>query len=149
VFDFISTPLDMTVTLSVNKIKRRITFDATRSRLNHIIKTPRISLPTATEVISRIRPGNILINFDLSDAYFHIPVKFSHQRFMVFRHPGDRKLYKYTVLPFGISSCPYLFATFISFLYHIVRLALSHHSLVDFDSVLYLDDWLLICPLRS
>ena len=127
------------------EIKKRITFDATRSGLNSCNQSLRINLPTASKLISRIRPGNILINLVLSDAYFYVPVKKSLHKIMTFLHPQSTKPYSYMILPFGILSCHYLFASFMIYICHIDYKVLNHYKFKQPQSVTYLDDWLRIC----
>jgi hypothetical protein len=64
-------------------------------------------MTTLKEVIAAVQPGDWLISMDLKDAYFHIPIRPSHRKFLRFAFQG--KVYQFKVLPFGATAAPRLF----------------------------------------
>ena len=52
-----------------------------------------------------------MFKFDLKSAYHHIDILDDHQTFLGFSWVvnGVRKFFAFTVLPFGLSSVPYMF----------------------------------------
>ncbi|XP_048240303.1 uncharacterized protein LOC124116370 [Haliotis rufescens] len=54
-----------------------------------------------------IHPGDFMISLDIQDAYLHVPILPEHRHFLRFVFLGQH--YQWRVLPFGISSAPWLF----------------------------------------
>ena len=81
-------------------------------------------------------PGMFVFSFDLKSAYHHIDICEEHTKFLAFKWPsvdGVMKFYKFKVLPFGLSSAPYIFSKVIRQLFKFWR---GRGSLV----FMYLDD---------
>ncbi|XP_046365623.2 uncharacterized protein LOC124141636 [Haliotis rufescens] len=57
-----------------------------------------------------IHPGDFMISLDIQDAYLHVPILPEHRHFLRFEFLGQH--YQWRVLPFGISSAPWLFTRF-------------------------------------
>ena len=51
-------------------------------------------------------PGGYMFKFDISSAYHHIDIHSSHQTFLGFSWEG--KFYVFSVLPFGLTSAPFV-----------------------------------------
>ena len=80
--------------------------------LNKQIQCDRYPLPKIDELLSVIGRGQIFSKIDLKNAYLQIPVEEKSQEYLVINtHKG---LFKYTRLPFGLSSSPGIFQRFIS-----------------------------------
>ena len=95
---------------------------------------PHFQMPTLCLLRTRIRPGDFLISLDLQDAYLHVPIFPPHHRYLRFHLEGRH--FQWKVLPFGISSAPWLFTRIMK-----PVAAYLHHRRVNFDS--YIDDCLL------
>ena len=83
------------------------------------------------QIRSKLQPLDWMISLDLQDAYLHVPIFEGHRKFLRFFFNGTH--YQWRVLPFGISSAPWLFTRItqpiVSFL---------HQRGIDFDP--YIDD---------
>ena len=92
--------------------KKEIRICASFKALNKQIQCDRYPLPKIDELLSVIGKGKIFSKIDLKNAYLQIPVDEESQEFLVINtHKG---LFKYTRLPFGLSSSPGIFQRFIS-----------------------------------
>ena len=66
-------------------------------------------LSVAKEVL---RPGDFMSSFDLKSGYHHIDIFPEHRKFLAFSWPfadGSVRYFMFSVLPFGLSSAPYIF----------------------------------------
>ena len=80
------------------------------------------------------------VSIDLSDAYFHIPIRPSHWKFLRFAIAGQ--ILEFKALPFGPTTAPKVFTKVVSAIVQFLR--------TNGVSVLtYLDDWLLYSPSHS
>ena len=80
--------------------------------------------------------GGYMFKFDLKSGYHHVDVCQSHQQFLGFQWPlggGVNRYFCFTVLPFGLSSAPYLFTK-------LFRPLVRYWRASDIHLVLYLDD---------
>ena len=80
--------------------------------------------------------GGYMFKFDLKSGYHHIDICHPHQQFLGFQWPLGGNVYRYfcfTVLPFGLSSAPYLFTK-------LFRPLVRHWRASGIHLVLYLDD---------
>ena len=61
---------------------------------------------------------HFLFKFDLKSGYHHIDILQEHQTFLAFSWVvnGVRKFFVFTILPFGLSSAPYIFTKVVRFL---------------------------------
>ena len=83
-------------------------------------------------------PGEWMFSFDLKSGYHHIDVAQKHRKYLGFS--WESVLYRFVVLPFGLSSAPYVFTKMMR---PLVRLWRSKGLKV----VVYLDDG--ICALKN
>ena len=61
-------------------------------------------------------PGMFVFSFDLKSAYHHIDICEEHMEFLSFKWPsvdGVMHFYEFKVLPFGLTSAPYIFTKVI------------------------------------
>jgi hypothetical protein len=59
-----------------------------------------------------LKPGYFMVSFDLKSGYHHVDIFKDHQKFLAFSwtySDGSTKYFQFTVLPFGLSSAPYIF----------------------------------------
>ncbi|CAH2015300.1 unnamed protein product [Acanthoscelides obtectus] len=75
-----------------------------------------------------------MVKLDLSQAYFHIPVKKSHQRYLALSFQG--KVYTMTCLPFGLATAPLTFARVSNWIASQLRKK-------NVRIIVYLDDFLI------
>lgn len=76
-----------------------------------------------------------MTTLDLEDAYLHIQISTLDRRFLRFQW---RKItYEFTVLPFGLSTAPYIFTK-------VLRPVVAYLRERGCSSVIYLDDFLFI-----
>jgi hypothetical protein len=80
-----------------------------------------------------VRPGDWMFSTDLADAYYHIPIHPTSRKFLCIRWRG--KVYRYTVLPFGLSIAPWVFTK-------VVRPVITFCRRLGVAVVAYLDDFL-------
>lgn len=108
--------------------------------LNKFVKNVAFKMATVRTVAAAIRPGDWAISLDFKDAYLHIPIHFSHRRFLRFVFRG--KVYQFKVLPFGLSSAPRVFTK-------LTRYIVIHCRSLGLRLILYLDDSLLLARPKS
>jgi hypothetical protein len=104
-------------------------------KLNRYIYTEHFKMEdirTATKLMS---PGCHMINIDLKEAYFLVPIHESHTKFL--RFYLEDTLYEFISLPFGICSAPFIFTKILQ----PVAAYLRSQGLL---SVRYLDDILCL-----
>ena len=87
---------------------------------------------------------NWLFSFDIKSGYHHIDIFPPDQEFLGFSWSKDgvTRFYKFTVLPFGISTGPYIFTK-------VLRPLIRYWRLQAIRIVVYLDDGLGVCPTFS
>ena len=77
------------------------------------------------------KPGEWMFSFDLKSGYHHIDIVPHHQKYLGFEWGG--KYFVFTVLPFGLSTAPYVFTKLLRSLVGLWR-GKGHKA------ILYLDD---------
>ena len=91
-------------------------------------------------------PSNLwTYSFDIKSGYHHVGIYPSHQRFLDFSlvFNGVRKYFKFVILPFGLSTGPYIFTK-------VMRPLVKHwRSQALRIVVVYLDDGLGVCGTKD
>ncbi|XP_067682773.1 uncharacterized protein [Haliotis asinina] len=100
----------------------------------YLADPPHFRMTSLEQIQAKLSPGAWLASLDLQDAYLHVPIHPRHRKYLRFVFNGIH--YQWRVLPFGISTAPWLF-TCITLL--VTRFL--HLRGVDFDP--YIDDCLL------
>ncbi|XP_041419427.1 uncharacterized protein LOC121393829 isoform X1 [Xenopus laevis] len=77
--------------------------------INVFLQIKRFRMESIYSIIKEIQIGDWLLSLDLKDAYFHIPVAVSHQKFLRFALSQDLH-YQFTCLPFGLATSPRVFS---------------------------------------
>uniref|UniRef100_A0A2H1W8C5 SFRICE_040034 n=1 Tax=Spodoptera frugiperda TaxID=7108 RepID=A0A2H1W8C5_SPOFR len=77
-------------------------------RLNFFLKPAKFRLINQNHIPNFLQENDYLGKLDISQAYFHIPIKKSHRRYLAFAYAGE--IFQMTALPFGLSSAPLAFA---------------------------------------
>ena len=75
--------------------------------INGQVRVDKFKMETLARVITAIQPGCWMAAIDLKDAYFHVPIHPSDQKYLRFRI--ENRSYQYQVLPFGLSTSPRTF----------------------------------------
>lgn len=115
--------------------KRRVILDI--SLLNKSIVCPKFKMTTIRQVRQVLPRGCWTASVDLKDAYWHVPVHRSFQKFLGFSIEGQR--YRFRVLPFGLNVAPLIFT-------RVSRVILKILRLKGISVLAYLDDWLIWAP---
>ena len=89
--------------------KLRLILD--RRYLNEHLHTEKFTFEDLRIIPSIFRLDDLLFTFDLQDAYDHIPIAMHLRPYLGFAWSinGMQKFFQFKVLPFGISTAPYVF----------------------------------------
>ena len=82
------------------------------SHLNKFVVKKSVKYEDLRTVRQLFSPGMFVFSFDLKSAYHHIDICEEHMKFLSFKWPsvdGVMKFYEFKVLPFGLTSAPYVF----------------------------------------
>ena len=110
----LNNPPDGVNPLSVSvqpKGKKRLILDL--RYINNFLIKRRVKYEDWKIALSYFQKGSFMITFDLKSGYHHIEIHPDHLRFLGFawKFPGETpvRYFVFTVLPFGLSSAPYIF----------------------------------------
>lgn len=118
------------LTVSINNLgKKRLILDL--RKVNEHIWKEKISFEDWKVGLEYFTHDGYMFKFDLSKGYHHLDIFPSHQTFLGFSVKG--KNYCFTVLPFGISSAPYIFTK-------VLREMVKYWRLNGIKIVMFLDD---------
>ncbi|XP_048776627.2 uncharacterized protein LOC125680870 isoform X2 [Ostrea edulis] len=98
---YIVSPLSV----AENRSKKRLILDL--SRLNNYVRYEKIKFEDWKTAIDYFEKDCYCLKFDLKSGYHHIDISDSFQTYLGFS--WNDKFYCYTVLPFGLSSAPFIF----------------------------------------
>ena len=82
-----------------------------------------------------LQPGDWMTKMVLKDAYLQVPIRSSHQTLLTFL--WEEKYFKFTCLPFGLTSAPRVFMKLLKPVVGFLRQVGCH-------LVIYLDDLLIV-----
>ena len=85
--------------------KKRLILDL--SVLNTFVKKNKVKFEDWKVVVQYFEQDCYMFKFDLKSGYHHIDICVAQQSFLGFCWNGE--FYVFTVLPFGLSSAPYIF----------------------------------------
>ena len=91
-------------------------------------------METQCAIRKALTQGDWVNSIDLKDAYFHIPVRPTAQKYLRFIHLQE--VYQFKALHFGLTSVPREFSRVTE-----TPRAISHHQSINLH--IYLDDWLV------
>ena len=114
--------------------KNRLIFDM--SELNKSINLRKFTMTKLSDIIPHIFENNYAATFDLSKAYYHVPINPKYKKFFSFKFQSD--FYNFNSMPFGLSTAPYIFSKFISPVLEYLR---KNFNIQIFS---YIDDFLLL-----
>lgn len=82
-----------------------------KQTINPVAKLDRHPIPKVEDLFANLAQGKTFTKLDLSQAYLQLPVDEESQKYLVINtHKG---LFRYTRLPYGISSAPGIFQRFM------------------------------------
>ena len=114
--------------------KKRLILDL-RYVNKHIYKQ-KIKFEDWRTAINYFGPGKYFTKFDLKSGYHHLDIFSEHQSYLGFSWPnpdGSNRCYRFTVLPFGLSSAPYIFTK-------LLRPLIRHWRGLGISTTIFLDD---------
>ncbi|CAH2086588.1 unnamed protein product [Euphydryas editha] len=100
-------------------------------QLNKFISTEHFKLEDTRTVTKLMTPGCYMSTIDLKDAYFLLPIHYSHRKYL--RFYWKERIFEFSVFPFGLSTGPYVFTK-------LLKPVIQHLRSRGFVSVIYLDD---------
>ena len=106
------------------------------SHLNKFVAKKSVKYEDLRTVLQLFSPGMFVFSFDLKSAYHHIDICEEHRKFLLFKWPsvdGAMKFYEFKVLPFGLTSAPYIFTK-------VMRQLVKFWRGCGFLALTYLDD---------
>ncbi|CAH2226525.1 uncharacterized protein LOC120632649 [Pararge aegeria] len=116
-----------------NSKKSRVIFNL--KALNRYMMPRHFHLFRYQQMPEFLQPADWMVKLDLSQAYYHIPIKQEHRRFLRISYNGF--LLQMTCLPFGLASAPRMFATVTNWTAEMLRMK-------GLRLVVYLDDYLIV-----
>ena len=93
------------------------------SKLNKSINLKKFTMTKLSDIIPHIFENNFAASFDISKAYFHVPVNPKYKKFFSFKFHSN--IYSFNAMPFDLRTAPYIFTKFITYL-RISRKELSY-----------------------
>ena len=101
------------LSVSVKGSKKRLILDLRHVNL-HVYKT-KIKFDDWKTMEEFVDPGGFLFKFDLKQGYHHVDIHPDFQKFLGFSWvvDGVRRYFVFTVLPFGLTSAPYIFTKIV------------------------------------
>jgi hypothetical protein len=103
------------------------------TRLNQYVVRSKFRMVTSANIREVVQQHDWLASLDLTDAYLHIPMHYLSRKFLRFSVEG--KAYEFRVLPFGLTTAPYVFTK-------VLRAVVNRLQSRSVNISPYLDDWL-------
>ena len=104
------------------------------------IRPRKFRMETLASIIPTCAQGMWATSLDLKDAYLHIPIHPSCQRFLAFRYRHTD--YVFQALPFGLATAPRVFT-------RVSRAVLAFLRRCGITLFAYIDDWLILANSRQ
>lgn len=77
------------------------------SKLNDNIEKKHFKMDHLQVAIDMMKPNSFMASIDLKDAYYTVPIHKEFQQYMCIQ--WDSQVFKFTAMPFGLTSAPRLF----------------------------------------
>ncbi len=100
-------------------------------KFNETVAYHHFKMDSIHTIIKLVVPNCFMASLDMKDAYYSIPIRASHQKFLCFKWKGH--IYQFTCLPNGLSSAPRQFTK-------ILKPALATLHKMGHISVAHIDD---------
>ena len=110
------------------------------SQLNEFLVIPKFKMETPIAVQRSLQQGMWAVSIDIKDAYLHVPIHPHYRRYLKFAFEGA--VYQFRVLPFGVSTAPYVFT-------RTVRAMAARFRAMGIQFHYYIDDWLVVADSRE
>ncbi|KAJ8917897.1 hypothetical protein NQ315_002589 [Exocentrus adspersus] len=124
----------------VEKITGGYRFVLNLKSLNKFVETMHFKLENFKTVKDIIVQNCYMCTLDLKDAYYLIPIHKKYRKYLRFSFEGQ--LFEFNVLPFGLSTAPFVFCK-------LIKPILSFLRTEGLLSVNYLDDFLLLADSKN
>ena len=108
--------------------------------INRFIIKEHFQMESMLTIKSLLLPKDWMVKIDLKDAYFHIGINKQHQNYLRFQWQGEH--YRYTCLPFGVTSAPRVFTK-------VTRPLMAHLRGLGIRTVIYIDDLLILAKSKE
>jgi hypothetical protein len=102
--------------------------------LNKLLCKYPFKMETTRSIMSALHQGDWTIYVDLRDAYFHIPIHRTSQKYLRFTH--GKRVFQFVALPFGLAPAPFVFTKIMATVARVAHKRMMH-------LFLYLDDSLM------
>lgn len=109
-------------------------------KFNRFVQNTHFKMEDIRTAVKLIEVGHYMGSVDLKDAYFLVGINRHSRKYLRFNF--ENKLYQFDVLPFGLSTAPYVFTK-------IMRQVTTYLRSHGITIVNYLDDFLIIAPTRE
>ena len=93
----------------VTPVTKNIQKSKHHSERSKFFETIHFKIEILLTVLHLIREGDFLISVDLRDAYFNIPFRHLHRKYIRFTWKYLIHIYEFQCLPFGLRSAPRIF----------------------------------------
>lgn len=125
----------------VPKPNGKMRFILNLKNLNKFVETSHFKLEDLRTALKLISKDVCLAKIDVKDAYFFISIHPNYRKYLRFHWQHNNynsgTLYEFNVLPFVLSTAPYVFTKVMKPVTRLLRSA-------GYLSTVYLDDWFLI-----
>lgn len=108
--------------------------------LNRHVRVRKFKMESLRSVVASLERGEFLASIDIRDAYLHIPIARSHQRFLRFAVGSEH--FQFVALPFGLATAPRVFTKVLAPLMALLRAR-------GIAVIPYLDDLLVKAPSKA
>ena len=116
-----------------NSGKERLVLDL--RHVNQYVDRQKVKFEGVNEALLFANNSKYMYKFDLKNGYFHLDIHSDHQKFLGFSWKFENKtrFFKFTVLPFGLSSAGHIFTKTL-------RVLVKYWRSMGIPIVVYLDD---------
>ncbi len=121
-----------------NKKEHRFLIDL--RKLNEHIHTPHVKFERLKDLTAMIHKNDYLTSIDLKDAYYHVPLHPSYQKYLRFAiqlPQGEVEVFQFLAMPMGLSIAPAVFTK-------VMRVPLTQLREEGIRMTAYLDDLLIV-----
>ena len=101
--------------------KPRMCVNLTGSKVNEKLEFVKFLYPSFDDCTDLLYPGAWLAKVDLTDGFFHRLVHQASRKYLGIKIPATGELWRYTVLPFGLSISPHFFCAAVSEVHRTLR----------------------------